>query len=77
MKNKKKPEGATFLEYCSNKWKKLSKDEKEKYEAKAEKSKEIYEKQLKLYEGRVFEQPKKPKNSYQFYVTERYPVIKK
>ena len=77
MRHKKKPDGVSFLEYCSDKWKKLSKDEREKYETKAEKSKEVYEKQLKIFEARIFDQPKKPKSSYQFYVAERYPEIQK
>ena len=65
------------MEYCSDKWKKISKEEREKYEAKAEKSKELYEKQLKVFEARIFDEPKKPKSAYQFYVSERYPEIQK
>ena len=77
MKNKKLPQGKSFLDYCSEKWNSLKEDEKKKYEQKSEKSKEIYEKEMAKFKNKVFDLPKRAKSAYQFYVIERYPVLQK
>ena len=76
MKGKDIPEGKTFLQFVFEKWDKMSDDDKEVFEKKAEKLREKYDNQREKLEGKVFDFPKKAMRSYQLFVSERVIELK-
>ena len=48
-----------------------------KYEEKAEKSLEKYNKQMSQFENKIFDMPKRPISGFMLYVSDRMPDIKK
>ena len=70
------PEGKTFLEIAREKWEKIPKKEREKFEQKALEEKVKYEKKMKKLENKVFDEPKKPKSSFSFFLMEKISEIK-
>ena len=76
MKGKDIPEGKTFLQFVFEKWDKMSDDDKEVFEKKAEKLREKYDNQREKLEGKVFDFPKKAMSSYQLFVSERVIELK-
>ena len=76
-KGQKAPEGEKWISYWRTMYSKLTPEQKRKYEEKAEKAKEIYEKKMAQFENKVFDMPKKPRSAFTLFVTERMPEIKK
>ena len=76
-KGQKPPEGQTFLKYWRSVYEKLTPEQKEKYEEKAKKAKEEYDRKLAQFVNKVFDMPKKPKSAFSFYLKERLPSLKK
>ena len=76
-KGQKIPEGQNFLKYWRPIYEKLTPEEKAKYEEKAKKAKEIYDKKFEQFANKVFDMPKKPLSGFTFYVTEKMPLLKK
>lgn len=72
-----RPEKMKFFEYASSEWDKLSDKEKEKYQVKAQKERELFEKEKLENSERVFDYPKRPKTSYQLFTSERLIQLKK
>ena len=76
-KGKKPAEGENWLTFWTTVYTNLPKDKKKKYEEKAEKSREIYEKKMKQFQDKEFDMPKKPISGFSLYVSERMPEFKK
>ena len=76
-KGQKIPEGQNFLKYWRPIYEKLTPEEKAKYEEKAKKAKEIYDKKFEQFANKVFDMPKKPLSGFTFYITEKMPLLKK
>ena len=76
-KGQKIPEGQNFLKYWRPIYEKLTPEEKAKYEEKAKKAKEIYDKKFEQFANKVFDMPKKPLSGFTFYVAEKMPLLKK
>lgn len=71
------PNGVRFFTYWKNIFDHLSKEEKTKYENKAEKSREIYDKKIIEFSDKVFDIPKKPNNAFLSFLSERIPDLRK
>ena len=76
-KGQKIPEGQKFLKYWSSVYEKLTPEQKAKYEEKAKKAKEAYDKKIEKFANKEFDMPKKPKSGFSFYLTEKMPELKK
>ena len=76
-KGQKPANGEKWLPYWITVYNGLSKDKKKKYEEKAEKAKEIYEKKMAQFQDKVFDMPKKPVSGFILYVQDRIPDLKK
>lgn len=76
MKGKKIPKGVIFIDFVKDEWNKLDEKTIEKYQAKAEKLKISFEKQKEKFDTKIFDNPKRPKNSYQIYVSHRMSELK-
>ena len=76
-KGQKVPEGQSFLKYWSSVYEKLNPEQKAKYEEKAKKAKEEYDKKFEQFANKVFDMPKKPLSGFSFYVSEKMPLLKK
>lgn len=76
-KGQKPANGESFLVYWRTVFENLPKEKRQKYEEKAQKSKEIYERKMLKFQDKVFDMPKKPISGFLLYVTERIPDIKK
>ena len=76
-KGQKPPKGENWLIYWRTVYDNLSNNKKKKYEDKAIKAKEIYEKKMAQFQGKVFDMPKNPLSSFALYVKDRIPDIKK
>ena len=76
-KGQKPPEGQNFLKYWSSVYEKLTPEQKAKYEEKAKKEKEIYDKKFEQFANKVFDMPKRPLTPFAAYITEKIPVLKK
>ena len=76
MKGKKIPKGVSFIDFVKDEWNNLDEKTIEKYQAKAEKLKIEFEKQKEKFENKIFDNPKRPKNSYQIYVSHRMSELK-
>lgn len=71
LNNEDKPKKMKFFEWAFSEWEKLDEKAKEKYNAKAQKEKEKFEQEKKENEDKIFDYPKKPKSTYQLFVSER------
>ena len=76
-KGQKPANGENWLTFWRDIYTNLPKDKKKKYEEKAEKSREIYDKKMIQFQGKVFDMPKKPIYGFRLYVSERMPELKK
>ena len=76
-KGQKPPEGQNFLKYWSSVYEKLTPEQKEKYEEKAKKEKEIYDKKFEQFANKVFDMPKRPLTPFAAYVADKMPALKK
>ena len=65
------------MKYWRSVYEKLTPEEKVKYEEKAKKAKEIYDKKFEQFANKVFDMPKKPLSGFTFYVAEKMPLLKK
>lgn len=77
MKGKNYEKGESFLNMCKREWDKLKNNEKEKFEIEAEKDRIKYESKMKKFQNRIFNFPKRPKTSFQFYIMDKFDIIKK
>lgn len=76
-KGQKPANGESWLTYWRTVFENLSKEKKKKYEEKAKKAKEIYEKKMAKFQDKVFDMPKKPLSGFLLYVTDRMSDLKK
>ena len=76
MKGKSPQKNETFMEMCRKKWSKMSDSEKENFESLADEERKKYEKKMEKFQNRVFDLPKRPKTSFQFYVMSKFNEIK-
>ena len=76
-KGQKPANGENWLTFWRTVYTNLAKDKKKKYEEKAEKSREIYEKKMLQFQDKIFDMPKKPISGFRLYVSERMPELKK
>ncbi len=76
LKGTNVPDGKTFLEIAKAKWEKMNKKEKENFEEKAEQEKIKYENKMKKFENKVFDEPKRPKSAFIYFVTEKINELK-
>lgn len=75
-KGQKPANGENWLIYWRTVFTNLSKEKKKKYEEKAEKAKEHYDKEMLKFQDKVFDMPKKPISGFALYVSDRMPDIK-
>ena len=73
----KLPKGENALKYWRPDFDKLPKDKKKKYEEKAAKEKEKYDKKMEEFKNYVFDMPKRPLNAFSLFVRDRTPDLKK
>ena len=71
------PKGKRFYEIVNEKWKNISQKEKKSFEEKAEIERKKYEEKMKKFENRIFDEPKKPKGPFPYFLTEKMAEIKK
>ena len=76
-KGQKPANGESWLPFWKKVFDGLSAPQKKKYEEKAEKAKEKYDKQMLQFQDKVFDMPKKPLSGFNLYVIERMPDLKK
>ena len=76
-KGQKPANNENWLVYWRTVFNNLSKEQKKKYEEKAEKAKERYEQKMLQLQNKVFDMPKKPISGFALYVTDRMPDLKK
>lgn len=76
-KGQKPGNGEKWLNYWREMYESLSKEKKKKYEEKAVKDKERFDKQMVQFQDKVFDMPKKPISGFSLFVTDRMPDIKK
>ena len=77
MKGKNYEKGESFLDMCKREWDKLNIKEKEKFEIEAEKDRIKYESKMKKFQNRIYDLPKRPKTSFQFYIMDKFDIMKK
>ena len=73
----KMPKGEKAVVYWREEFNNLSKDKRKKYEEKAEKDKERYEKKMLEFKNVVFDMPKRPLTAFSLFVRDRLPDLKK
>jgi hypothetical protein len=76
-KGMKVPKGERPLTYWRPYYDELSKDKKKKYEEKAAREKERYQKKMDEFKNVVFDMPKRPLNAFTLYVRDRIPDLRK
>ena len=76
-KGQKPANGESWFSFWKKVFDGLSAAQKKKYEEKAEKAKERYEKLMVQFQDKVFDMPKKPHSGFNLYVIERMPDLKK
>ena len=76
-KGQKPANGENWLKYWRTVFSNLSNEQKKKYEDKAEKAIEKYEKQMAQFQDKIFDMPKKPISGFSLYVCDRMPDLKK
>ena len=70
------PKGEKAVAYWRKSFEQLPKDKRKKYEEKADRDKERYEKKMKEFENYVFDMPKRPVNAFALYVKDRIPDLR-
>jgi hypothetical protein len=76
-KGQKPANGENWLKYWRTAFSNLSNEQKKKYEDKADKALEKYEKQMAQFQDKIFDMPKKPVSGFSLYVCDRMPDLKK
>ena len=76
-KGMKIPKGEKAVQYWRPYYDELSKDKKKKYEEKAAREKERYQKKMDEFKNVVFDMPKRPLNAFTLYVRDRIPDLRK
>ena len=76
-KGEKIPKGEKAVVYWREEYENLKKDQKRKYEDKAAKDRERYQKRMDEFKNCVFDLPKRPLNAFSLYVKDRMPDLKK
>ena len=76
-KGQKPANNENWLTYWRTVFNNLSKEQKKKYEEKAEKAKEKYDLKMLQLQNKVFDMPKKPVSGFSLYVSDRMPDLKK
>jgi len=76
-KGQKPASGENWLKYWRTVFSNLSDEQKKKYEEKANKAIEKYEKQMVQFQDKIFDMPKKPYSGFTLYVSDRMPDLKK
>lgn len=76
-KGQKPASGENWLSFWITVYNNLPKEKKKKYEEKAQKAKEIYERKMLQFQDKVFDMPLKPLSGFILYVQERLPDLKK
>ena len=76
-KGEKIPKGEKAVAYWRDEFDNLKKDQKRKYEDKAAKDRERYQKKMGEFKNCVFDLPKRPLNAFSLYVKDRMPDLKK
>ena len=76
-KGMKIPEGVKAVAYWYEIYEKLPKDKKRKYEDKAARDRERYDRKMEEYKNYVFDMPKRPLTAFSLFVKDRVPDLKK
>ena len=76
-KGMKVPKGEKAVVYWRPYYDELSKDKKKKYEEKASREKERYQKKMDEFKNVIFDMPKKPLNAFALFMRDRLPDLKK
>jgi hypothetical protein len=76
-KGMKVPKGEKAVVYWRPYYDELSKDKKKKYEEKANREKERYQKKMDEFKNVIFDMPKKPLNAFALFMRDRLPDLKK
>ena len=76
-KGEKIPKGEKAVVYWRDEFDNLKKDQKRKYEDKAAKDRERYQKKMGEFKNCIFDLPKRPLNAFSLYVKDRMPDLKK
>ena len=76
-KGQKVPKGEKAVVYWRESFEQLPKDKKKKYEEKALREKEKYERKMDEFKNYVFDMPKRPLNAFSLFVKDRLPDLKK
>ena len=71
------PKGEKAVTYWLPIYEALSKDKKKKYEEKASKDRERYNRKMEEYKNYVFDMPKRPLTAFSLFVKDRIPDLKK
>ena len=71
------PKGEKAVVYWRKDFEELSKDKKRKYEDKAAKDRERYERRMADFKNVVFDMPKRPLTAFSIYVKDRIPDLRK
>ena len=73
----KVPKGEKAVVYWRPIFDKLPKDQKKKYEEKARKDRDRYERKMAEFKNVVFDMPKRPLNAFSLFIKDRVPDLKK
>ena len=76
-KGQKPANGESWFLYWKKVFEGLSEPQKKKYAEKAEKAKEIYDKQMLRFQDKIFDMPKKPHSGFTLFLQDRMPDLKK
>jgi hypothetical protein len=76
-KGQKPANNENWLTYWRTVYNNLSKEQKKKYEEKAEKAKEKYDLKMLQLQNKVFDMPKKALSGFSLYLSDRMPDLKK
>ena len=75
-KGEKVPKGEKAVAYWKDEYEKLKKEDKRKYEVRAAKEREKYQKKMEEFKNCVFDLPKRPLNAFSLFVKDRMPDLK-
>ena len=73
----KVPKGEKAVAYWRPIFDKLPKDQKKKYEEKARRDRDRYERKMAEFKNVVFDMPKRPLNAFSLFIKDRVPDLKK
>ena len=73
IKGKKPEKDENFFSMCKRLWDNLNESERKKFNNLADEEMRKYNKKMEKFDDKVFDLPKKPINSFQFYVMDKYP----